>query len=207
MLVDNYVNALTKPFLVENTQSSIKTGYEGTDLNYSPIIPNSVVVKTERQFTFMGERIPNELYLRIGHGRFDLDRFSITSSYIPGGPIVKVVTKAKRRLLELEDDWDGEGSPGFKSHTFELVAGFLYELYFEFSPIENFVTEVCILPSCEGSIDLYWSTENFELIIVFRENETFSFYGDDKFQKNVIQGKYKPSTNMVANWMKERIER
>lgn len=99
-----------------------------------------------------------------------------------------------RSLLELEDNWDGEGSVGYDESTWLRARNFLmrnavrlYESQKKcFDPPE-------ILPGPKGSIDLHWKTEARELLINVPADsqETISYYGDDTAEntENAIRGK------------------
>ena len=109
---------------------------------------------------------------------------------------VQVVAEAKERLLALEDNWDGEGAPAYCEQTIEAAAGFFYQLVER----SELATQVRILPASEGSIDLYWKTAQFELLVNFHPDGSVSYYGDD-YCENVIQGKTRPKPEVIACWM------
>ena len=109
---------------------------------------------------------------------------------------VQVVAEAKERLLALEDNWDGEGAPAYCEQTIEAAAGFFYQLVEK----SELATQVRILPASEGSIDLYWKTAQFELLVNFHPDGSVSYYGDD-YCENVIQGKTRPKPEVIACWM------
>ena len=126
--------------------------------------------------------------------------------YLPSKLIVELIAEAKNRILSLPDDWDGEGSSKFQETTFALVENFLYRLSFESNFITQCASDIQILPSCEGSIDLYWETDKFKLIVVFREDYTYSYFGATRRRQHIIQGQDLPSVNEIADWVKERWE-
>jgi len=96
-----------------------------------------------------------------------------------------------RQLLELEDDWDGEGSLGYSENTLNKAIKFLEENaknYFRSSGI--WVTTPDICPGPNGSIDLLWKLLDRELLINIpvTENGLANYYGDD-LGINTIKGK------------------
>lgn len=96
-----------------------------------------------------------------------------------------------RQLLELTDDWDGEGSVGYSEKTLNKAIKFLEEnakSYFRSSGI--WVTAPDICPGPNGSIDLLWKLSDRELLINIpvEENSLADYYGDD-LGINTIKGK------------------
>jgi len=107
---------------------------------------------------------------------------------------------AMRRSLsiaELEDDWDGEGSPGYSSGTLNRALEFLMRNIGVLAPPPQ------INPGDKGSIDLYWEDENRYLLINFPPgNEEPSYYGED--QSGSTTGGVIKSPSMerqVASWL------
>jgi len=86
------------------------------------------------------------------------------------------------RILELEDDWDGEGSSGYTEDTFNRAVEFLtehskglWELCGSLLPVPR------IGPGPDGSIDLHWKLPSHELLVNIPSdpNEVPTFYGDN----------------------------
>lgn len=92
-------------------------------------------------------------------------------------------------LLDLEDDWDGEGSPAYLDATWQKSVSFLREFVvslYNLYQVDIGVPKIGAGP--EGSIDLHWKNEKFELLInIPIEGHVASFYGDD-FHENVMEG-------------------
>ena len=81
-------------------------------------------------------------------------------------PVIdKIVDDAEERILALEEDWDGQGSPPFEKQTLNAIRDFLFQLVDE-SEL-SVVKQVWIIPFSGGSIDLQWQTEHFDLLINF----------------------------------------
>ncbi len=99
-----------------------------------------------------------------------------------------------RRILDFEENWDGEGSPAYKEETWTRAVEFTKKLVdlllTDVPPIEDhpeiFVPE--ILPGPNGSIDLDWENERFDLLInIPVEGNLADFYGDD-YGENKMKG-------------------
>lgn len=87
-----------------------------------------------------------------------------------------------KRILELGDDWDGEGSPGYSEETFNRADAFLrthaeglWESYGIRLPVPR------IGPGPDGSVDLHWKLPSRELLVNIPAdpNEVPTFYGDN----------------------------
>jgi hypothetical protein len=88
-----------------------------------------------------------------------------------------------RRMLEWDDNWDGDGSPAYDEATLARAADFLMRssiaLWADFrlnSPVPE------IAPGPDGSLDLDWQTANRELLVNIPADldKPATFYGDDK---------------------------
>ena len=116
---------------------------------------------------------------------------------------------SRQALLDLDDDWDGEGSPGYSDADWNHVEAFLIrhskwllvgrgmEL-----PAPN------ILPGGDGTIDLHWKEQEFEILInVPRTGGTASFYGDD-YRAETIKGTFCVDTTNTGlmEWIGSRLE-
>jgi len=91
--------------------------------------------------------------------------------------VVRLMDAMRRSLpiAELEDDWDGEGSPGYSSATLNRALEFLMRNIGVLAPPPQ------INPGDKGSIDLYWEDESRHLLINFPPgNEEPSYYGEDR---------------------------
>jgi hypothetical protein len=98
---------------------------------------------------------------------------------------------SSRKMLELEEDWDGEGASPIAESTWQRAVDFLrgaastlwskYNLQME-SP--------SIVPASDGSIDLHWKLSNRELLINIppKQNEWADYYGDNKRGGNIVKG-------------------
>jgi hypothetical protein len=97
-----------------------------------------------------------------------------------------------REMLTWEDDWDGEGSPGYADSTWRRAVELIYEgavnLY---DSARIRIAAPSVLPGPHGSIDIQWQQGQRRLLInVPAEPEApITFYGDDR-GGNTIEGSW-----------------
>lgn len=100
-----------------------------------------------------------------------------------------------RSILDLEDDWDGEGSPAYAEDTWNRAIEFLIGNAQRLKNIWGiWIAAPSISPGPDGSIDLHWKTESRELLINIPAdlNQPAGFYGDDN-EKHRVKGTLEPS--------------
>lgn len=108
--------------------------------------------------------------------------------------IEEALASAKVCLLELQQDWDGEGSPGYSEETWDRMSKFLLEHSNQLAGANGVKTPIPkILPGPNGSIDLLWKSDDYELLLnIPADSQSLaSFYGDDKGNL-FIKGKLAP---------------
>ncbi|MGH7900630.1 MAG: hypothetical protein ACRENZ_02725, partial [Thermodesulfobacteriota bacterium] len=85
-------------------------------------------------------------------------------------------------ILELEENWDGEGSPTYKQSTWRRAIEFIsnYAIWI-FSETNRIIDAPKIYHGPNGSIDILWKKENYRLLINIPDDaeKPASFYGDD----------------------------
>ena len=114
-------------------------------------------------------------------------------------PVIdKIVDDAEERILALEEDWDGQGSPPFEKQTLNAIRNFLLELVDE-SEL-SVVKQVWIVPFSGGSIDLQWQVEHFDLLINFCTDGNVTYYGKDTYGHS-IRGDSRPKPGYISCWM------
>lgn len=99
-------------------------------------------------------------------------------------------------ILDLKDNFDGEGSVGYSKETWEMAIKFLKNTARWIWNKRGVVMEVPrISPGPSGSIDLHWKTATKELLVNIPSDrkEMASFYGDD-YGKLHVKGTLDPST-------------
>jgi len=99
-------------------------------------------------------------------------------------------------MLGLEQDWDEEGSPPIDEATWKVGADFLrrqadahWRRHSKVMPVPH------ITPGSDGSIDIHWKTDQFELLVNIQRGPGFSagFYGDD-YGRLKIKGVLDPTS-------------
>ena len=114
-------------------------------------------------------------------------------------PVIdKIVDDAEERILALEEDWDGQGSPPFEKQTLDAIRDFLLELV-DGSEL-RVVKQAWIAPFSGGSIDLQWQTEHFDLLINFCNDGNVTYYGKDTYGHS-IRGDSRPKPGYISCWM------
>lgn len=102
---------------------------------------------------------------------------------------------ASRSMLELEDDWDGEGSLGYDSPTWWRAIQFLLRNALQlWREREAVIPTPRIRKGPQGSIDLHWHTSNRELLINIPATlgEVADYYGDDGAGGHQMRGALNP---------------
>ena len=113
----------------------------------------------------------------------------------PSNDLLKVGIEQARRILELSDNWDGEGSPGYSEDTFNRATTFLttharwlWESHCVRLPVPM------IGPGPDGTVDLHWKEPSRELLVNIPAdaNEMATFYGDN-YGTQKISGSVDPN--------------
>ncbi len=88
--------------------------------------------------------------------------------------------KFKEDTINLQDDWDGQGSKGFSEELWQRVIDFLLIIYIRLYKEELHAPFPLVLPNTDGSLDIDWETETFELLINFSPDpeELVHMYGE-----------------------------
>ena len=100
-------------------------------------------------------------------------------------PVLKHILEKieeSRTILNFEDNGDDEGSPAYKTSTWERATTFLHRSALQLWKDYHLILDVPkILPGPAGSIDLHWKTARRELLINIHDtlDEPANFYGDD----------------------------
>ena len=142
--------------------------------------------------------IPEETYKRLSELKRtnetipDLLTRLINSNYglkkgLPASTKKKIIDKLnlalkkfKEDTINLQDDWDGQGSKGFSEELWQNVIDFLLFIYIELYAEKLKVPFPLVLPNVDGSLDIDWETESFELLINFPPDpeELIHMYGE-----------------------------
>lgn len=101
---------------------------------------------------------------------------------------VEKLIQASRSILEIEDNWDEEGSAGYSEATWERAIQFIKVTAISYVRETNQrIILPKITPGPEGSIDIRWKTAKRSLLINFpsNENEPADFFGSNKGRDSI----------------------
>ena len=118
---------------------------------------------------------------------------------------LKAEIEQARKILELKDNWDDEGSPVFSKDTLDRAVAFLVmhseqirKCYHLHLPVPKIST------GPKGSIDLHWKRPDWELLVNIPANADgmATFYGDN-YGVQKIKGSVDPRLfNLgLASWL------
>ena len=117
---------------------------------------------------------------------------------------LKAEIQRARKLLDLPAGWDGEGSATFSRETFDRAVTFLNNHWEHLKRFRIQPPVPTIAPGPEGSIDLHWKRQSWELLVNIPANvdELAAFYGDN-YGAQKIRGSVDPKTfNFgIAAWL------
>lgn len=109
-----------------------------------------------------------------------------------------------RDQLPTEDDWDGEGSPGFQPATFERARHFLIEGARRlWDARQATIPTPRVWGGPEGSLDVSWRLTGRELLVNVpaAEDEPISLYGDDASSEVKAEFEADADTAWVFDWL------
>jgi hypothetical protein len=109
---------------------------------------------------------------------------------------------ASRQMLDLSDDWDGEGSPGYAEATWQRAVTFLLAGATQLWGDQGIVVAAPeILPGPNGSVDLHWRTPDRELLVNVPADvdAPARYYGDHGGGLHPIEGTLDVSA--VNHWL------
>ncbi|NVM27405.1 MAG: hypothetical protein HWN65_01075 [Candidatus Helarchaeota archaeon] len=116
------------------------------------------------------------------------------------------LNKIKENILNLENDWDGENSIGYKEETLDRTINFIKNISKKFWIDFKFIMEIPdIFPGTKGDIDIDWKLDTFQLLLTIPQdpNKPTAFYGDD-YGINKIKGTFdiKKLDSVIVPWLK-----
>ncbi|MGI9105097.1 MAG: hypothetical protein ACR2G4_02485 [Pyrinomonadaceae bacterium] len=103
---------------------------------------------------------------------------------------IKQVIESSRSILNLQNDWDEEGSSGYTVETWGRATRFIRRVALAFkNDMGKWVDAPKITPGPDGSIDVRWKAEKRSLLINFPADDTkpADFFGSDK-GSDTVQG-------------------
>ena len=107
-----------------------------------------------------------------------------------------------RRLLELETDWDGASSRGYREETWQRAVAFLVRFSAELSDgIDVETSDVEIMPGSNGNIDfeLFVGRRRMLFSVHNADPHAIRFFGHDPDRRNVIKGTLDPTGDI--SWL------
>ena len=122
----------------------------------------------------------------------------LCGTFFPSGVVfspleeINDIIKSSRVMLDLEQDWDGEGASPIAESTWERAAEFMRKTASTLWTVHGRRMESpSLVPVADGSIDLHWKLPNRELLISIpaRANALATYYGDDRRGWNIVEGK------------------
>ena len=104
---------------------------------------------------------------------------------------VEKVIKSYRAILELKEDWDGEGASVIAAETWQRAVTFLRRnllALWEKKGIQ--VESPSIVPLNDGSLDIHWKVDRRELLVNVPPDphKRATYYGDNRQGGNVVEG-------------------
>jgi len=120
----------------------------------------------------------------------------VENSSAPWVSTIESAIRDSMWMLKLGQDWDDEGSPPIEEATWKVATDFLrrqadahWRRHSKMIPVPH------ITPGSDGSIDIHWRTEQFELLVNIQRGPEFSagFYGDN-YGRLKIKGVLDPSS-------------
>lgn len=117
------------------------------------------------------------------------------------------VARAKRNILELEDDWDGEGSKRISEMTLDRVKLFLENVLGEHQKRTPGRLKIpSIVAGNEGEVEVNWLTDKFRLSIDIPEIHTDPVvYAADDMKGSRIKGTIPFDRAWIVYFMCEEI--
>lgn len=114
-----------------------------------------------------------------------------------------------RRMLELEDDWDDEGSPGYQEKTWRVAVSIAVQSATVFLDTHEIVTPApAIAKGPEGSVDILWTSGTRKVMINVSadEDEPITYHGYDReHASREIKGLLDPAdkNEWILGWLTE----
>jgi hypothetical protein len=116
-------------------------------------------------------------------------------------PAIECAIEQSKYILELGDNWDGEGSRGYAFETWRRATEFLRDFALGAAAGGHSLEAPTIGHAHDGSIDLLWRTKTYRLLINVPAGDGFiaTFYGDD-YGDESIEGRFslsKPNAGLT----------
>lgn len=113
--------------------------------------------------------------------------------------LMDVITES-RSLLDLQDDWDGLGSPGYGVATWNSAVDLLVDIASQLRDRYGILLQSAeVLPGSRGNIDLELCTTNRRLLISVPADSLARYYGHDQAERNTTKGTF--DLSMSNRWL------
>ena len=117
------------------------------------------------------------------------------------------IEKYSNGVVGLSDNWDSQGSNGYNIDTWERTINLLRNILFNLWDNMIDIPIPTILPSPDGSFDINWETEIFELLLNIPSDiqEPVSLYGEKIGHKEYeieVRSKFELVESVVIEWLK-----
>lgn len=95
-----------------------------------------------------------------------------------------------KRILKWENNWDGEGTPGYTKATWQRAVSFVRDNAMRLREVGQLMEAPDIQPGEKGRIIIEWSAGDRELIVTIPAdaNDQAEFYGYDHERSITIKG-------------------
>jgi hypothetical protein len=118
------------------------------------------------------------------------------------GAIDRAIERS-RSMLELQPDWDGEGSPGYAPATWERMAKFLRrEATLSWNDRGHAMPVPRISPGPDGSIDVHWVGEGYRLLLNIPAQPEAAVFHHSTESGLSIRGEIDTERHSVWQWLK-----
>lgn len=109
----------------------------------------------------------------------------------PLKPVYDAIEKSKY-MLDLKENWDDEGAIGYDPDVWKKAVLFISKLSTKiFKSYGQIIKTPKIYHGPNGSIDIYWENESFNLLINIPKVGLGTFYGDN-YKSNKSEGVFDP---------------
>lgn len=113
---------------------------------------------------------------------------------------------SRLHILNLKNNWDGEGGKRYKEATFNQAVTFIRTVFRRiWREYKIFLSLPAILPGDDGSIDVHWKDSKFELLITFPNDpsERVAVYGDNYDDTDIISNIAVEKINdVLISWLR-----
>jgi len=108
-------------------------------------------------------------------------------------PSIQAAIERSRRIVELNDDWDSEGSPGYVQATLDITIEVLESIVEGIlTSLRVSITTVDVQPGPDGSIDVEFVVGDRRLLLNVPgdSNDAVLYYGHGPDRRDPIEGEF-----------------